>query len=243
MESNISNIKQELRIHSEKLEGADLDHTILEERISKVESERDRLWEECDYQREKIIELQTRSMKDNLLIGGIPETNEATDDPEALLKNFIKTELGVENDINFQLVHRIRRRSDGKPRSMIAKFTSRKDRDMVLNAAPVKLVGKPQFTVNEQYPPEVNERRRILYPVFKEARRRGQTARMKVDKLYIDGYLYNPPTHDPSRNDGPRDRFGDHSRSQDQRWTSQPPNRHNYHGPPAPPSGHQHDSQ
>ena len=65
--------------------------------------------------REKLIESQTRSMRDNLIFKGIPDVqNETeTEDTEAKVKEFIVKELGVEADIHFHVVHRLKRRQDG----------------------------------------------------------------------------------------------------------------------------------
>lgn len=89
-------------------------------------------------------------------------------------------------------MHRLRPRSDGKPRTIVAKFESRKDREIVLKAAPVKLKGKHEYNMNEQFSAEINERRRELIPIIKEAKRRGKKATLKVDKLDIDRQLQTP---------------------------------------------------
>lgn len=96
--------------------------------------------------RERVLELQTRSMKDNLLFGGIPESH---DDADAAVKDFIKTELEIPDEVNCQVVHRLRPRDDGKLRSIFAKFTNRKDREEVHQAAPAKLADKRPYSVNE----------------------------------------------------------------------------------------------
>ncbi|WAR00029.1 hypothetical protein MAR_024401 [Mya arenaria] len=48
-----------------------------------------------------------------------------------------------------------------------------------------------------QYPPEVNERRRHLVPIMKQARREGNRANLVRDKLYINNRLYK--AHFPSQ--------------------------------------------
>lgn len=63
-------------------------------------------------------------MKYNLIFSGIQQTDHENENTEAVLKYFIHTELYVGNvgDIEFHNVDRLRNRSDGKLRSMIAKF-------------------------------------------------------------------------------------------------------------------------
>jgi hypothetical protein len=73
-------------------------------------------------------------MKYNLIFGGISDKDCETENTEIVLKHFLQTELeitGVE-DIEFQNVHRLRTRKDGKPRNIIARFTNYRDKDVHL---------------------------------------------------------------------------------------------------------------
>ena len=45
---------------------------------------------------ERHLDLQSRSMRDNLVFDGIPETNE--EDPEAVLKSFLKDEMDLSDE-------------------------------------------------------------------------------------------------------------------------------------------------
>ena len=133
----------------------------------------------------------------------------------------MENELGIEDHIEFHNVHRLRKRTDGKPRGIIAKFTKFKDKVAVLKAAPEKLKDKPNYSVNQQYPTEVVNRRRQLIPIMKEARRREQRANLVVDKLYIDGRLYEPQT----------DRYGMRSNFTRNHERPPPTNQDNGHPP------------
>jgi hypothetical protein len=55
------------------------------------------------------------------------------EETEAVLKEFIKTELEITDadQIIFQNVHRLRKRNDDKPRNIIARFTHYKDHERV----------------------------------------------------------------------------------------------------------------
>ncbi len=76
--------------------------------------------------KETVIDLQARSMRDNLVFSGIPES--AEEDPEATVKNFIKTYLKLPEDtvenICFERVHRMGAKKPGapRPRPIVAKF-------------------------------------------------------------------------------------------------------------------------
>jgi len=65
-------------------------------------------------------------MKYNLIFSGIQQTDMENQNTETVLKHFVHTDIDISNvsDINFQNVHRLRPRADGKPRSIIAKSIS-----------------------------------------------------------------------------------------------------------------------
>lgn len=74
-------------------------------------------------------------------------------------------------------------RIPGKDRPIVAKFVLFKDREKVRKAAQSTLRNKP-YGVNEQFPREINERRKQLYPHFKTAKQQGKRASsMVIDKL------------------------------------------------------------
>ena len=95
------------------------------------------------------------------------------------------------SEFKFQNVHRLGERKDGKERSIIARFTRYSDHERVRSIAMEKLKAKPQFTVYEQYPREIYERRRNLIPKMKELKRQKHTVKLEYDKLIVDGLPYN----------------------------------------------------
>ena len=76
-------------------------------------------------------------------------------------------------------------------RPIVCRFKSFKDRELVRNAA-VALKGS-RYGVNEQYPKEINDRRKSLWPFFKEAKDQKKKVHFKKDKLFIDGVEFIPP--------------------------------------------------
>lgn len=134
--------------------------------------------------KERHIDLQTRSMRDNLIFDGIQEQTE--EDTEEVLKTFIQKEMNISDDLPFHRVHRMGKRIPGKHRPIVAKFVLFKDREKVRRAAPSTLRNKP-YGVNEQFPREIHERRKQLYPHFKTAKQQGKRASMVADKSFVDG--------------------------------------------------------
>lgn len=151
---------------------------------------------ESETNKELMLDIQSRSMRDNLVFSGIPVPESVKsgrvpyEDTEAVLKNFIETTLGIPDNIEFERVHRAGQpRQAGAPRIIIAKFSHFKDRERVRRAAPTTLKGT-EYGINEQFPKEIEDRRKKLYPVMRQARRQSKKAVLVKDKLYIDNELY-----------------------------------------------------
>jgi hypothetical protein len=79
-------------------------------------------------------------------------TGYPAEDIEGKVKYFVKSELGIEDEINFDVVHRLKPKQDRSPRGIVTKFERRKDRNKVLSKAIAKLKNSKQFIVHEQYP-------------------------------------------------------------------------------------------
>ena len=96
------------------------------------------------------------------------------------------------DDISFERVHRIGKSSpiESKPRPLIAKFTYPKDKEFVLSQA--KNLRDTKFAVALDFPKEIMDKRKLLLPTLKDAKKKGHIATLVYDKLYINGQLYRP---------------------------------------------------
>lgn len=152
---------------------------------------------------ERHLDLQMRSMRDNLIFEGILETQE--ENTEEILKEFLKSEMNITDEPQFHRVHRMGRKTQGRPRPIVAKFVLFTDREKVRKAAATTLRGKP-FGINEQFPKEINDRRKLLYPQYKQAKRQGKKAVMVADKLYVNGMqVFAHPTQPPHQPNSERE--------------------------------------
>lgn len=168
--------------------------TVLEKRLQLTEGLLHQAQTKIKMQAEKIIDLQARSMRDNIIISGIEESaNETWADTEKKVVSFLKDELKIENADPSMLerAHRMGTKMQDKSRNVVVKFTSSTHKDQIFKNIK-NLGGKKQFRIQEQFPGEIQERRRRLWPEFKQARDRAKTDKtMKVnwslDKLYVNG--------------------------------------------------------
>ena len=117
------------------------------------------------------------------MFSGIHE--EEREDTEAVLQNFLQRKFKLGYEISFERVHRIGKWNEFSeyPRSIVAKFTYYKDREFIRNSAPKKLRGT-RIWVNEQFPPEIEERRKKLYPVMRQAKKDHKRTKLVRDTLY-----------------------------------------------------------
>ena len=167
--------------------------SLLEKRLKLTEGLLQQAQKKLMMQNEKIIDLQTRSMRENLVIQGIDEDDEETwSKTQEKVVSFMKNDLKI-NNANKSMVdraHRVGQKNARKPRNVVVKLASSSSKDLVLKNVG-HLAGKTHFSVQEQFPPEINERRRRLWPIFKEAKEKKKQDRTykvnwSLDRLYVN---------------------------------------------------------
>ena len=144
-----------------------------------------------------IIDLQCRSMKNNLVFTGLGGDNR-DENTEDKLRRFIYNELHIERRIDFGNVHRFGRRVGNRPRPIVARFIYHNDRALVKSSAHL-LKGKP-FGISEQFPAVIEDRRKELYPVVKELKQQGERVKLVRDRLFVNGQLYTGNVDSASEN-------------------------------------------
>ena len=161
-----------------------------------------RLRDDNTMMKDRLTDLQWRSMRENLIFTGIEEPRlqpNEFENTENTLQTFLESDMKFTENIEFERVHRLGRYMPNQryPRPIIAKFTSYKMREKVRWSAPDALRGT-RFGVREQFPPEIEEKRKLLYPVMRQAKQNKQNkVRLIRDKLYINGQEYRETRQQP----------------------------------------------
>ena len=127
--------------------GTEDSNASMKEDIQKLKEENDRL-------KGKLLDMQCRSMKNNLIFNGLLE--QPDENCEEKLRQFIHNEMKITHRIEFGNVHRFGKkpeRPNEPPRPIVARFLFHKDLEAVKKAG-INLKGKP-FGVNEQFPAEI----------------------------------------------------------------------------------------
>ncbi|XP_033761586.1 uncharacterized protein LOC117343353 [Pecten maximus] len=155
-----------------------------------------------------VIDLKCRSMRENLLFFGIPEEggpdfvdrsdpttgiSERVPNEDCIdkLKTLASQKLDFTENLLIDRAHRIGPKTTGKVRPIVAKFNQFQQKER-LKKKSNKLKGSNIY-ISDQYPKEVQEVRRELWPIWKKARDDKKRAVFVKDKLYIDGVLYKCP--------------------------------------------------
>ncbi|XP_053388875.1 uncharacterized protein LOC128551939 [Mercenaria mercenaria] len=182
---NVKRLDSRVGSVEDKVESADFATGLVNDKVIHMEKQ-------CEVLREEIVYLQSQSMRNNLVFGNISEApTETPHDCEKVLRDFMLKEMKLAEDlvsqIKFDRVHRMGKQSENRSRRIIAKFTEFKEREFVRKQWK-SLQGTPYF-ITEQFPKEVNDKRKELMPKLKAARSEGKRAWLAYDKLYVDGKL------------------------------------------------------
>ena len=161
--------------------------TDLEKRQRLSEGLINRLQQQINQQEDTITDLKCRSMRDNLLFNGIQEDeNETWEKTKEKVYNFMTNELKMTTPANIDRAHRLGKPGTN-PRPIVAKMMSSSDKDAIFKYVK-NLKGKKHLSVSEQFPAEVQERRKQLWPLYKQAKEnKTNNVKWNVDKLIING--------------------------------------------------------
>ncbi len=137
---------------------------ILENKCNKQQGIINHLSQRHERQTERIIAMETRSMRNNLLFQGLNE--EENENPATLKANIMAIltgDLEITDVIVILRCHRIPLSLHQKgPRNVVVRFADSDHVQVILRSAK-KLKGRePELYINRQYPREIVDRRRIL---------------------------------------------------------------------------------
>ena len=146
---------------------------------------------------------ECHSRRGNLKFFGIKvREHESNEDTEELLRKFPRNDLKIppedEENIRFDRVHRLSRRASSnaqntvKPRPIIVKLSDYCDKAFIESFIKNLKKGR-SLGISDDFPKEVEDIRKELYPVLKTAKQEKRVAYFTVEKLIIDRSLYRGP--------------------------------------------------
>ena len=145
---------------------------------------------------EKVTDITTRSMRDNIILKNIEEPqHEKESDVEEMVLSTLKTELNIpEPEMKKILVERATGWGNHhvtEPDLSSAKLNS-KGKTVTMRHLK-NLSRNSKVKINEQFPPEIHANRDKLWSTFIEAKQQGKTTRWNADRLQVEGKTINPP--------------------------------------------------
>ena len=151
---------------------------------------------ELKEEREKIIELEDYTRRENLKFHNIPEANDegATQSSKQVILDILEKELQMDTtDIRFQAVHRIGKRKENRNRPIIARFVCREDRDHVFSRKQALKESRRyrDAYITADYAKAIQEERRKLIRAMFKAKEQGLQAKVVGRFLHIGELKYN----------------------------------------------------
>lgn len=145
---------------------------------------------------DKLLDLEARSMRENLIFYGLPETTSADSQPttencEKLVKELITSKLQLDaTPMVLDRAHRLGGNRARKPRPIVVKFHRYSDREAVRlksheDAIKTSLRGS-NLGVGIQSPQQYRDARKAFAEHVKREEERGQRARVIGNKLYVN---------------------------------------------------------
>lgn len=194
IETSCTFINSEFENQKKKLETANIEITNIQQTMRNLEKQTERLLIDKEKCNEKITDLESRSMRENLIFYGIAETGNG-EDCEALVKTLIQTTMGLDTStMQFDRVHRLGGDLAKKPRGIAAKFHYFKDREKVRKRSydeDVKQkLREANCGVGVQRPLQNRVARKAFLDIIKSETTKGKTVRQNGNKLYVNGRLH-----------------------------------------------------
>jgi len=136
---------------------------------------------------ERLIDVECRMMRNNLIFTGLPEeVGETNNMIQNMLQDLFTHELKLENSIRISHCHRLAKRRHQHTRDIIAIFDNVADCQAILYNSKRLKGHQPPVYINQQYPFLIEKRRAILRPIMKLARTQNKRAFLVRDKIIID---------------------------------------------------------
>ena len=209
VEKSCSFISYENDIRKKEVEGASAEVHKLKSDCANMQADTNYLRARNANLEAKVTDLESRSMRDNLLFYGVSERGQL-ENCESLVKEVCIETLDLPEalDMKFDRVHRVGTFSNNKVRPIVAKFHNFKDREIVRQKAfeTNETLKRSNLGIGQQWPAEVRETRKALYPIMQRKKAQGKEVRLVKDKLFVNNVQYKltPQEQYQSQNSAPQ---------------------------------------
>ena len=140
-------------------------------------------------QQAQIVDLKTRSMRDNLIIKTSGATYKEIRDEktDVTIRKFLRDEMRIPDaeGITINSSHRMGQASGNYNRMLIARIPKRGDHNKIFDNA--KILHGSNYSITKQIPPEIDERRQFAWAEYKKAKSEKKPARFDGGTLVVGG--------------------------------------------------------
>lgn len=194
--SNVNDLQNRVAVLEDQANNDGANHSTLQQKFDHLEHKFDivcgrliRAESKIARQTADIIDLRTRSMRDNIIIRTKGDKYKATKDENTASKfrSFVGTEMRVANSDNIAIAraHRMGFSSGDTNSMMIAKVSNDEDQRRIFDN--VKSLKDSAFSISKQQPLEIEERKQFAWAEFKRAKELKQKARFDhMGRLFIE---------------------------------------------------------
>lgn len=197
MMEELTSLKESLEFSQEQIGELVKDNAEMKGKMEFMETRFDLIEAENKKLKEALLDVQCRSMRDNIVFTGLPEKEGK--DCETVIREFMSDQLNLPTatvqGITFSRVHRMGRPSKDRPRAIVARFEHYQHKELVKGRG--RELRNTTFGMNDQFPPEINYRRKVLIPIMKEHRSQSTRVALVVDRLYINNQLFRDSSITP----------------------------------------------
>ena len=147
-------------------------------------------------QEKQILELQSRSMENNIIISGLdvksPEHNYPENLPK-IVRNMFVHELGLEKEtadsLQINNLYRIGEKDRNRkyPRPISVQFLNKASKDAVMSGIKTLKEKKSPIRIANHQPEEIRERRKKLFEIQKKYSEKNIATKLRGDKLVFTG--------------------------------------------------------
>ena len=148
--------------------------------------------------------LENMSRRNNIKLLGLPEdknSEKSWEDTEQIVKETINKELEISSEeIQIERAHRVGKPQDGRPRPVVARFCSWKQKEAILAAARKKKPKNVRFF--QDLSSRTLQRRAEKIPKLIQERKKGNVAYFVLDRLVVHESKKKGPNGDNLSSDG-----------------------------------------
>jgi hypothetical protein len=162
--------------------------------MDKTKEELQNIKHQNDKLRDTVCSMEAKSMMNNLIIGGLPEDKDETQEITLIqvrkfLEETLKMDVEDRERLCIKRVQRIGNKITGKNRNVLTVFDNYESKVKVKSFRG-NIEAKSGYYMHDQYPAEVGAQRRKLIPIMLKARKDRQDAYIKYNKLIVNGKIY-----------------------------------------------------